>query len=180
MILIILISVAAGGSTLENMRDALLGAALAAGLALAGGSAFAADLPVTLTTTQAAPSSTGYVSVFGGFALPSTVSGQYSDGDPIDLPLNSGYLLGVAVGTHLMPNLRGEVELSYSHREVTGTFSSSGSNYSDAGSFSTAYLLGNLWYDLDLGNGFTPYLGGGLGVAVLMPNVTFPAFSPAT
>lgn len=28
-------------------------------------------------------------------------------------------------------------------------------------------FLGNLWYDFDMGNGFIPYLGGGIGFALL-------------
>jgi outer membrane autotransporter protein len=51
------------------------------------------------------------------------------------------------------------------HNSTFGT-----TNVSASGGLSTLYLLGNLWYDIDTGSGFTPYLGAGVGAAVLMPN----------
>src|SRR5690606_36340492 len=40
------------------------------------------------------------------------------------------------------------------------------------GSISTIYLLGNVWWDFDIGGGFTPYVGGGVGAAWVMPNIS--------
>ena len=37
---------------------------------------------------------------------------------------------------------------------------------------STIYLLGNAWLDFDTGSQFTPYVGGGIGVAWVMPNIS--------
>ena len=36
----------------------------------------------------------------------------------------------------------------------------------------TLYLFANAWFDLTTGSGFTPHIGGGLGVADVMPNFT--------
>jgi outer membrane autotransporter protein len=145
------------------------------GLALAGSSAFAADLMAPSdpgVVVQDAPS--GYISVFGGYAFGTTANGHYSDTTTFDLPLNGGYLVGGALGMNVAPNLRAEVEVSYASHDVTGTLTlhrAIGDVTTTAtGGLNTLYLLGNLWYDIDTGSGFTPYLGAGVGAAVLMPN----------
>jgi opacity protein-like surface antigen len=171
---------------LEKMKYALAVTTLAAGVALASGSAYAADLMQPGVVSAPAPAAISglYVSVFAGAAFPHAVHGNYTDQTTTtsaDIPLQTGYILGATIGTHLMPNLRGEIELSYASHGVTGTettHSTGGARgtSADSGSFNTLYLLGNLWYDFDTGGSFTPYLGGGLGVAVMMPNVSFPTF----
>ncbi len=163
-----------------NFKHALMITTLSVGLALAGGSAFAADMPMArgMVSAPPPPAMDGmYVSIFAGAAFPMTVNGSYhatpaTTSDPWGIPLNTGYIIGGAIGTHLMPNLRGEIELSYTSRSVTGVLNTSTGTSSDNGSFNALYVLGNLWYDFDTGGGFTPYVGGGLGLAVLMPNVT--------
>lgn len=75
-----------------------------------------------------------------------------------------------------MPNLRGDVELSFASHPVSRTatisFSGGSGTVTTTGGVGTVYLLGNIWYDFDTGSTFTPYVGGGLGVADIMPNVT--------
>jgi len=162
-----------------KLKNALMATTLAVGLALAGGSAFAADMPMPgVMQAPPPPAMDMYVSVFAGAAFGMDVNGTYHTSPTttasFKMPLETGYVVGAAIGTHVMPNLRAEVELSYASRNVTGTlfYPSNGTSSSDTGSFSTLYLLGNLWYDFDTGGGFTPYIGGGIGLAVLMPNVT--------
>jgi len=166
---------------MQTFQRLLLTTSVSVGLALAGGSAFAADLmaPAAVTTGGG-----GYVSVFAGAALPHAVRGDYTNAATTtgaDIPVGAGYILGAAIGTDLMPNLRGELELSYASHGVTGTYitrfpNGSTSTATDAGSFNTLYLLGNIWYDFDTSSKFTPYVGGGLGAALMMPNVSFPNY----
>jgi len=159
---------------MEKIRHLLLGTSLAVAVALAGGSAFAADLPQGVVSAPPPAEAGGsYVSVFGGVALPVTASGNYGSDTTFDAAFGTGYIAGAAIGTHFAPNLRGEVELSYASHNVTGTLTvgSPGGSFTttDSGSLSTLYLLGNLWYDIDTGGGITPYIGGGAGLAVIMP-----------
>jgi opacity protein-like surface antigen len=178
---------------MNNMKIALLGTVVAAGIAISGGSAFAADLRMPMHSEPApvmvAPASAGYyASVFGGFAFGSTVTGKYlatgTNASPT-FPLQSGYVIGAALGTHLTPNLRGEVEVSYDAHSANGTSTAirgGGGTFTDTdtGTFNTLNVFGNLWYDFNTGSSFTPYLGGGAGVAVLMPNFTSGSYTYTT
>lgn len=65
--------------------------------------------------------------------------------------------------------VRAEVELSYA-RWAADSYSGheqGGEHFgNDAdGHVSATYLLGNLWYDINTDTSFTPYIGGGAGVA---------------
>jgi len=158
---------------MNKISKALLGTTLCVGLALAGGSAFAADLsapPLMAVETSGG----GYVSVFGGYGLATTVGAHSTaTGVNVSVPFAAGYIIGGTVGTHLGSNARAEVELSYSSHNATGAaFVSGGGTGTATGSVGTLYLMGNVWLDLDTGSGFTPYIGGGLGVADVMPNIT--------
>ena len=89
-------------------------------------------------------------------------------------PLHSGYATGLAFGWRFPIGLRPEVELSYrkntltqfNHRVYEG-----GGSIDGEGEEQATALMANLWYDvLNLPaplNRFTPYVGGGLGYAVL-------------
>jgi opacity protein-like surface antigen len=160
------------------MKTLLLGTSVALGIALAGGSAYAADLPMAAAPViVAAPEqAAGYISIFGGYAFANTVHAHSTATDfDVSEPFDAGYVIGGAVGTHLMPNLRGEVEVSYASHAAAGatsTFATGAGTAYGEGRVSTLYLLGNLWYDIDTGSAITPYLGGGIGAAVVMPNVT--------
>lgn len=155
---------------MNKVKSALLATTLAVGVALAGGSAYAADLMHAAAPGVVQAPAGAYVSVFAGAAFGNQASGNY-DSYGFEVPTNLGYVIGGAVGTHLMPNLRGEVEVSYSSHNVSGTATVWDSTYTDTGSVNTLYALGNLWYDIDVGSSFTPYIGGGAGFAVVMPNV---------
>ena len=141
---------------------------VAASAVMSVASANAADLIVEPAADPVVASEPAdwYVSLFAG--------GVWSDGDVTLSPssgpdygftfgadMDMGYTLGLAVGTEVFENLRGEIELSViqSHPE-----SFLGSPSSDDITSTGINLLGNLWYDIDTGSGFTPYVGGGLGV----------------
>jgi len=162
---------------MKKIEAALLATTLAVGLALAGSSAYAADLMAPSEPgVVVADAPAGYISVFAGGSFGMTAHGHTAapGGNP-EVPFNTGYLIGGALGTNLMPNLRGEVELSYASHGVKGSIHNPAtSGTAITGSSSTLYILGNLWYDIDTGSSITPYLGGGLGVGVVMPNISVP------
>lgn len=119
-----------------------------------------------------------YVSLFGGLSAASDAEYDATDNYPayseviFKTELETGPVLGIAVGTEVSPNLRAEVELSYASYEL-GEYSidytgpSSGTySYGDIDGDATAtYVLANIWYDFStVGAGsFTPYVGGGVG-----------------
>lgn len=145
------------------MVKRLVTAAAAAVAVMVGGSAFAADLiiddaaPVAVTG-----SSDWYVSLFAG-GVWSNFDVNYNGGSPSTIDFDTGYNLGIAVGTHVFDNLRGEIELSGGTSSATDyEYDAGGASVAD-GDLTTVYLLGNLWYELDVGGGVKPYLGGGIG-----------------
>lgn len=156
---------------MNKLQAALMGTTLAVALAVSGGSAYAAKGMVTAPAPAAM--SGLYVSVFGGIALPSTATGTY-DSYAFTVPLSTGFLIGGAIGTHFTDNLRGEIELSLAQHGVGTPVGAWGSTYTTStGSVSTLFALANLWFDINTGSQFTPYLGGGAGFAVTMPKVTW-------
>ncbi|NUT82931.1 outer membrane protein [Pseudomonas brassicacearum] len=89
-------------------------------------------------------------------------------------PLHSGYATGLALGWRFPVGLRPEVELSY-RRNTLDQFNNriyeGGSSIEGKGEEQASSLMANLWYDIPnlpapLSR-FTPYVGGGLGYAVL-------------
>ncbi|MBI1384983.1 MAG: outer membrane beta-barrel protein [Rhizobiales bacterium] len=112
-----------------------------------------------------------YVSVFGGWSspeeyeqtIPLPVLGNYGFGFDAD----DGYMLGIAVGTTVMPNLRAELEYSAGFHDADQIFVSIGGLQVPilgfSGDVTAETILVNLWYDFDLGGGISPYIGGGIG-----------------
>jgi opacity protein-like surface antigen len=148
------------------MKKLSVGALSVAGMFMSGG-AFAADLVVAPEAPVVEESASGdwYVSLFAG--------GVWSDGDVTMSPssgpdygltfgadMDMGYTLGIAVGTEVFENLRGEVELSVIQSKPDSFLGVPTDDVTSTG----INLLGNLWYDIETGSGFTPYVGGGLGV----------------
>lgn len=170
-----------------NVFKLLTGAAAVA--LIAGTPALAADLIIDVPMDEpVAVADTGwYLSVFGGGVWANNV--EADDGTPalgqfFDFGTDMGWLVGAAVGVHFTDNLRGEVEVSTGSLGINDVTISGGLvapvDGSVAlpvtdGSASTTYLLGNVWFDIDTGSGFTPYLGGGLGVGYVTAQGTLPA-----
>lgn len=137
----------------------------------------AADLIIDVPVDEpVAVADTGwYLSVFGGGVWASNVEaddGSAAFGQFFDFDTDIGWLAGVAVGASFTDNLRGEVELSTGSLGLTDVTITGNVDPADDdtyavtdGSASTTYLLANLWFDIETGSGFTPYLGGGIGAA---------------
>lgn len=139
-------------------------AALVVGIVLSA-PALAEDLIVDDAAPPPANSpSRGYATVFGGLSLPSATATITDASIPIsisfDLGFETGYIVGGAIGTVVLPHLRGEVEFSVVKSTITEFYNIP----LPEGIDSTGYnLLGNLWYDVAINSVFMPYIGGGIG-----------------
>lgn len=112
-----------------------------------------------------------YGGVLGGWASAKTIdatSTSLPGGPSFDLEtkLKEGFSLGAVVGRQITPLFRSELEVSYS-KFNNDTLSLLGVTSKVGGEISALYVLGNLWADINLSSKFTPYIGGGLGVAFL-------------
>jgi opacity protein-like surface antigen len=142
-----------------------------AAVMMMAGAANAADLIVDVPADQpVAVAGTGwYLSVFAGGVWANSLAaddGSATDGQFFDFDTDMGWLVGATLGTHITDNLRGEVELSTGSVALTGlTIDDVDAGSISDGSASTTYLLGNVWFDIATGSGFTPYIGGGLGAS---------------
>jgi opacity protein-like surface antigen len=138
---------------------AVFGALFLAAPALAG------DLVVETVAPPAADApSRGYATVFGGGSLPSATASISEIGVPgsigFGIEFDTGYIVGGAIGTTVLPHLRGEVEFSVVKSTITQFYIVPVPDGLD----STGYnLLGNVWYDIDTNTMFMPYIGGGIG-----------------
>jgi opacity protein-like surface antigen len=164
------------------MMSRFLGAVSFAAMCLTAPQALAADVLDVVDFDSAVMAPTMYASVFAGFVAPTKITGAYYGSSVVDLDAGFGFVGGVAVGTNILPNARVEGELSFTHQGIDDD------NFmrdwecdpvdacASTGSLSTIYLLGNIWWDFDLGGGITPYIGAGIGAALVKPNVTlYPA-----
>jgi opacity protein-like surface antigen len=117
-----------------------------------------------------------YVSVFGGANFQQHNSAHdssiFASTDTRSDP-DTGFLLGAEVGVHLdkwLHGLRAGVEASYRRNDIKGQWFethipgvSSGGPID--GAVSTFAVMANVWYDIELGYKWRPYLGGGAGWA---------------
>ena len=112
-----------------------------------------------------------YVSVLGGANWwPSqTRVTTFGTSTTFHFNADTGFVVGGAVGVHLdkwLNGLRAEVEASYRRNRLNGHWVSSNSDSGAlVGHVSTFSLLANVWYDIDCGSKFKPYVGGGAGWA---------------
>ena len=140
--------------------DLLKGVAAIAVILAAPGAACATDLGFGSGTGAPSPY---YFHLFGGPSIPQTVHGNDASATYTVTLKSPGYLVGGAIGMRFTKNWRAEGELAYRRYaldHVTYTTSTTLNGYADAVS-----LMGNLWYDVPHGGQWTPYVGGGAGVA---------------
>jgi opacity protein-like surface antigen len=122
-----------------------------------------------MTAGSAANAQDWYASVFGGFSTGAYTIDNYGGGE-LEVSVDSGYIIGGTVGRSIAPNLRAEAELAYSNYELDSYEYSGGGGGSlpDGFDLDITYLMGNLWYDVSgAGTSMTPYIGGGLGLAIV-------------
>jgi opacity protein-like surface antigen len=115
-----------------------------------------------------------YVSILGGANFMQDNSGAQGgglSGTSYKFDPDTGFVIGGAVGLHLDKWLKGtriEFEASYRHNDVGGSwtnfsvpfFNSSGPVSATMSNFA---VMANVWYDIDVGQKWVPYLGGGAG-----------------
>jgi opacity protein-like surface antigen len=116
-----------------------------------------------------------YVSVFGGANWLTDSSGTFTDETETHIwsaEPDTGFVIGGAIGTHLdnwVRGLRTEVEVSYRRNNLGGGWFESEERTTEGGpltgNMSTFAIMANLWYDIDVGQKFVPYIGGGAGWA---------------
>ncbi|CAN7522375.1 outer membrane beta-barrel protein [Devosia sp. LjRoot16] len=157
-----------------NMFKLLSGAAAVA--LIVGTPALAADLVVDVPVDEPiSVADTGwYFSVFAGGVWANNVEGDdgSAPGQFYNFDTDIGWLVGVAAGARFTDNLRGEVELSTGAIGLNDVTVDDIATFAAEGSASTTYLLGNLWFDIDTGSGFTPYIGAGLGAGFVSAEAT--------
>jgi opacity protein-like surface antigen len=131
------------------------------------------------TSAAAAAADSGWY--VGGQAGASFLEDAENSGSGSDITsrTKNGYSLSGAAGFGFGNGLRADGEFGYRRHgfdslqiradgglgAAFGVGSLNGSTLKATGHLSALSLLGNLWYDVDLGSGVKPYLGGGLGAA---------------
>lgn len=120
---------------------------------------FAPSAANALTSARNADSF--YAGVFGGISvLPDLTLSQ--GGVSADLETDVGFNLGAVAGYKWAFGLRAEGEVSYRQNDLNNIV-----GISVVGDISALAFMGNGWYDFDTGTPLIPYLGGGLGFAVI-------------
>lgn len=93
------------------------------------------------------------------------VAGQIGYSNPTDSELEDNAAYAIAVGYKLSPVVRAELEGSYRKHDLEDGV---------AGEVRTTLWSANVWYDFVNDSKFTPYVGGGLGLAYGKGNLTAP------
>lgn len=112
-----------------------------------------------------------YVSAAGGVALAQDLEIHCHGSIDPSLRTKMGYGLSAAVGYAFGDGLRLGAEASY-HTNPVSSFRSGGASAPISGSLSSIAVMGDLLYDIDalrVGR-FTPYVGGGIGIAHIQAN----------
>jgi len=87
---------------------------------------------------------------------------------------DTGFVVAGAIGMGLgnvMSGLRVELEAGWRQNQIDGSFTSNFSGPPPTASGMVDYdhetfsVLANVWFDIPIGSGFTPYVGGGIGWA---------------
>ncbi|MEX0810258.1 MAG: outer membrane beta-barrel protein [Dongiaceae bacterium] len=114
-----------------------------------------------------------YVGAMGGFGWTQEVEGDYTyGGGPFsaDLDTDTGFVLGIAGGYGFDFGGRAELEFAYRSNDLDKITFGAGSASSINGDINVYSLMTNFWYDFDIGSGFMPYAGGGIGMAWVTSN----------
>lgn len=136
-------------------------------LTIVPAAAFASDLPATAPIMPTAESGGAfYAAVLGGGALVDDLAYDSSKDISGETYLDNGYHAAATLGYAFGNGWSLEGELGYIHADQNG------GTYGPyevpvTGTGTVAYGLVNAWYGFELGNGITPFIGGGVGVASL-------------
>ncbi|MDO3379138.1 outer membrane protein [Geoalkalibacter halelectricus] len=86
------------------------------------------------------------------------------DGTRGDMKLDNGYVFLAAIGGSFLGDVRGEIELGYRNNDID-RLRSGVQVVSRSGDVTAISLMANLFKDIPLGIGLTPFVGGGIGIA---------------
>jgi len=111
------------------------------------------------------------VSVFGGVLLPEDTHANIDDHDYL-VKFKTGFTVGVALGGNITESLRGEVEVFYQSYDVDKVDEGEENVDESEGDVEGYFLMANLWREVEVG-GVRPYLGGGVGMALMDVNITY-------
>jgi opacity protein-like surface antigen len=168
------------------MRRVTRAIALLGGLALSGLMTSQAVQAADIEPVVEEPGTQWYVSLFGG--------PKWGDGDvkvewereqicnspcikhigELDGEVDNGFLIGGAFGAQFTENFRGEIEVSgarldtETHAEEYVDYGIGvGNEYEakDDDHLRELFILANVWFGFPLSSMFSPYIGGGIGVA---------------
>lgn len=130
-----------------------------------------------------------YVSTFvGGHFLPDIETNTLDAGTLYSeetYEQETGFAARFAIGGRINRHFRAEVELGFNRTnqgsiEETLVGATATSTYDGKGHFDTYTLMTNVWADLpvlDNSWGLTPYIGGGIGAALVNPQLVYTNFS---
>jgi opacity protein-like surface antigen len=112
-----------------------------------------------------------YLGLTGGY----TYMGDedVSGGSASKISPNNGFGVGGSIGylpnssIPLLNSLRLEAEVTYHQNDVGTVHLRDGGSVSGNGSFDSTAYMANIFYDLPTGSAWSPYIGGGVGVATL-------------
>jgi outer membrane protein OmpA-like peptidoglycan-associated protein len=95
------------------------------------------------------------------------------------LTFNPGFTVSGSAGFGFENHLRPEFELSF-RRNLVDEAKGPTSGPASTGHFNTTAFMGNLFYDFDTRSGFTPYIGAGVGGALISADQAGQVFSGDT
>jgi opacity protein-like surface antigen len=100
------------------------------------------------------------IGISGGVSMPAHQSFTYQNAAP-SYKMKNGFDLGAHIGYRLYPYWRAELSFDYLHNNIEAAPAAE-----DVGADQYIGLLKG-YFDLPLGGGFTPYIGGGIGYGYL-------------
>ena len=112
-----------------------------------------------------------YLSAGGGLHLQSDLDGTATGGATYSIEYDPGFLGQGALGTYLGQDFRIEAEAAYRMADQDQA-TAGGTKATVTNDLKIATGMVNLLYDVHLGRSFVPYLGGGVGVALLKSDNT--------
>lgn len=157
------------------MKLRLLAGVSTMALALGWSSAYAADALVEAPRAE----DLWYVTLFGGASFADDVKTDFDDGvgglagGEVSLDLDTGFVIGGAVGRRINDVFRVEGELSYARYKANSYTYSGDGPYDVTGNLSATYLLANVWADVAHIGGAKLYVGGGIGAAYVTADTNF-------
>ncbi len=124
----------------------------------------ALGLMVCGASTAMAANTTGlYLGGFGGVSVGGESSATEITG--FDIDYKTGYVFGVNFGYKDSSGLRPEIEMNYRAADIDSLHDATGP-INGGGAVSSFNTLINLYFDIKNSSPVTPYVGGGIGVAV--------------